>query len=94
MESLEGRGEFTRGDVSFGPCNYGLDPSARETAGRGTVTLLNPPFLPNFPQTLKGYTLTLESGARLTCQLHKDLTSEQSEQGGASRAYLVKCWPE
>jgi hypothetical protein len=93
MAGVEGKGKFSRGDVSFGDCAYALDDGAREQSANGVVTILNTKLLPPFAEKKLGYLLVLDDGTRLGCELLEDLDSHRKGPG-PTRRFKVRCWPK
>ena len=93
MAGLKGKGRFSRRDVSFGSCTYGLEAQAKAESGNGVVTLLSTKILPPYPDTRIGYLLELDDGARLGCELLEDLDAHRKGPG-PTRRYRVRCWPK
>ncbi len=93
MADLQGKGRFSRRDVSFGDCNYILDAEAATSSGMGTVTLLSTAILPQFPEKKTGYLLELADGTRLGCELLDDL-DKKFKHRTPTRRYSVRAWPK
>lgn len=93
MAGLQGKGQFSRGDVSFGGCSYDLEEQVKEEAGNGVITLLSTKVMPPYPQKTLGYLLELDDGTRLGCELLDDL-DKQRKGPGPTRRYRVRCWPK
>lgn len=93
MAGVEGKGKFSRGDLSFGDCAYALDEGVKEQSGNGVITLLSTKVMPPYPEKTLGYLLVLEDGTRLGCELLDDLDSKRKGPG-PTRRYKVRCWPK